>query len=258
MNQEELTKFKLEQNLNRIVALKNRLDVLLVSLAISTAFAFFYNNCEFGHAEIFGLDIRHKDPYYHYSIAALLILIFGIVGSHLIEYVVKRSEYDKITLELYRRNISIETIPNSFYEYLYNLKPWKENDKPQEVGLFCMLILFYLSHFIAVIHILGILIENLISAIFMLALIIPIIILLYYSFVTSVIKYAGNLKNEVLYRIIRYLIPSVIAVIICIWSNSDKVFNLNEKIKNKDDSQIELRIFKADELKESFEFQLKE
>lgn len=200
--------FLLEKNLERIVSTKNRLDALMITLVLATVFAFFYRNCTFEHAQIFGLDISHHDPYYHYSIAILLTTIFGLVGSHFIEYVAKRSSYDELvkTKSVSFDKVIKSTVPGSFYEFTYQLTNFKKNDKLRELAVGVLLSLFFASHYIAFLHIIERFDEQSVQSIFILIVSISVLISLYFGFVKSMGKSKKKLNKHVTKRIIVWLI----------------------------------------------------
>lgn len=200
--------FLLEKNLERIVSTKNRLDALMISLVLATVFAFFYRDCTFEHAQIFGLDISHHDPYYHYSIAILLTTIFGLVGSHFIEYVAKRSSYDELvkTKSVSFDKVIKSTVPGSFYEFTYQLTNFKKNDKLRELAVGVLLSLFFASHYIAFLHIIERFDEQSVQSIFILIVSITVLISLYFGFVKSMGKSKKKLNKHVTKRIIAWLI----------------------------------------------------
>lgn len=210
--------FQLEKNLERIVSTKNRLDALMISLVLATTFAFFYRDCTFEHAQIFGLDITHHDPYYHYSIALLLITIFGLVGSHFIEYVLKRSTYDKLVQS---ENVDFNemiksTVPGSFYEFTYQLTKFKKNDPLRELAVGVLLSIFFASHYIAILHIIERFQEQSTKSIIILIVCGVVLIGLYYGFVKSMGKSKKKLDKQVAQRIIAWII--IIAIVSVIFN----------------------------------------
>lgn len=203
----------LEHNIDRIVSTKKRLDVLMLSLALTTAFAFFYRDCEFGHAELFGLKITHQEPYYHFSIAVVLLIVFGLVGSHFIEYMAKRGAYDELLQSLNEQHTNMiikSTVPNSFYEFTYMLKDFKTNDKLRELAIGVLLCTFYISHFIALIHIWERIDLQTTQSVFFLISISLILIALYIGFITSAEKSRKGLGKQVRQRVILWAVVIVI------------------------------------------------
>lgn len=198
--------FLLEKNLERIVSTKNRLDALMISLVLATVFAFFYRDCTFEHAQIFGLDITHHDPYYHYSVAILLTTIFGLVGSHFIEYAVKRSTYDELvkTKSASFDDVIKSTVPGSFYEFTYQLTKFKKNDKLRELAVGVLIIAFFASHYIAFLHIIERFDEQSVKSILILSVSVIVLISLYIGFIKSMGKAKKKLEKQVTKRIIAW------------------------------------------------------
>lgn len=259
MNLDEINKFRIEQNLSRIVSLKNRLDVLMFSLGLTTVFAFFYQDCDFGHAEIFGLDIQHNDPYYHFSIAILLMVIFGLIGSHLIEYVNKRYTYDKLVSELKLQSSTVsETIPGSFYEFIYIVKKFSFKNILQELAILAIFTLFFTSHLIGFTHIISRLCIDTLWTILIGFLLILILISLYVGFISSMKQAKKKLAKQLKYRIWIFIPASTVIYLLLLIPNLDSIISQNNSEKNNTDKiKIELRINSTSETEGTYELNKK-
>jgi hypothetical protein len=170
---EEVSKeFFLENLINRIISVKKRLDYLIFILLVLTSFAMYYLTDvpkKFIFFQLDGLDAS----VYHGIIAISSLVLFGIIGSHFIEYIIKRNMIDKELkvdpffkgkrwreekekMEVEEGNeklliISSMMAPSSFYEFFYTLSLTARNLRGTAAVV--LLLLFLLSHAVAYFHI---------------------------------------------------------------------------------------------------------
>lgn len=224
LNDEPKVQFVVSESLTRIVSLKKRLDYLMFIFLTTIVFAINFKK-DFKDTSFFmGLVIK-DDVYYHIVIAIILTILFTIIGSHLIEYCMKRSRLDKLFQDKgyfeTDYEISRTIIPTSFYEFMYSQyyhRVYSESedvkkDKLRILSSYILLFSFFLSHFLSVLH-LYIGIENKLLALVSICFILGIDILCYVEFIKSLGKAKKELGEIILKRIIEVLIPSLIILLI--------------------------------------------
>lgn len=177
LEKDKSEEFIISKLLERIVNLKKRID-RLVFLFIS-AFVFgIVNFSEFNEINIFSITIK-ESSLYHLGLAIVLTMIFALIGSHLIEYCVKREELDKRFLgdevwgklktatdenrEAIKKEVSIKQhfqisktmIPSSIYEYMYSLDLYqkaKEYDLLRDASVVVLFLSFFVGHAVSFYH----------------------------------------------------------------------------------------------------------
>lgn len=173
---EEISKeFYIENLIARVISVKKRLDYLIFILLIITCFALYYLNEvpeNFILFELKGID----ETAYHIIISLIILFTYAIIGSHFIEYVVKRNLIDKelkkddfFKNKRWRReteNMNVEegqekllvissmVAPSSLYEYYYTLFVTAKNLRG--VAVFVLLLAFFCSHAVAYLHLIQI------------------------------------------------------------------------------------------------------
>jgi uncharacterized protein YneF (UPF0154 family) len=143
--------FIVKELLDRIVALKKRLDRLFFLLITAIIFAI-ANLTGFNDIDIGGVIIS-DDIKYHLIMWVILSVLFGMIGAHLIDYVVKRSELDKLlenAPSVNRGNISKRLIPGSFFEFVYMLSV--KSDGLKYLSVYGLLICLFLGHYMGILH----------------------------------------------------------------------------------------------------------
>ncbi|PTX63562.1 hypothetical protein C8N46_101163 [Kordia periserrulae] len=172
-NQEVSKEFFLENLISRIISVKKRLDYLVFILVVVTFFGLYFMNVVPKKFIFFELDGLNPSVY-HGVIAVSLLVVFGILGSHFIEYVLKRNMIDKeLKFNPFfkgkrwreeRKDMNVEkgnekllivsstVAPSSFYEFFYTLDLTLRNLR--STASIVLLFVFFLSHAVAYFHIL--------------------------------------------------------------------------------------------------------
>jgi hypothetical protein len=206
--------FVISQLVERILNLKKRLDRLVFMFIVVIVFGFLYTS-DFKNKEVLGVFTVKDDMIYHVGLTLLLSILFAIIGSHLIEYVRKRSKInerlinnksfftsnsnEKTSLDI----ISETLIPVSFYEYLFRLDSnYYKKDSLRFLSVFVLFVTFFSSHTISIVH-LFLSIKNLYIVFPLIFLIVVILFLLYKEFVNSITN-ANNLLGKKIKRVILY------------------------------------------------------
>jgi len=212
--------FVINELLSRIVNLKNRLDRLMFLFIVISIFAYL-NQQNFKEINVFGWLVIKEDSTYHIVITIVLTVLFSMIGSHLIEYVAKRSRIDSLLVnDNYfdcDYEVSATIIPTSFYEFMYGLfYPLKykgskkvKRDPLRILSSFALLASFFWGHLVCFIHLFLAFNNKWISVLFILLDII-LFFFLYREFVKSLSKANGLLGGIILNKIILLLIPFII------------------------------------------------
>lgn len=151
----EDSSFIVERLLDRIATLKKRIDRLLFLYITFILFGAIYRS---GFKEVdFIWNIKiTTGNFYHLIITVALTIIFALIGSHLIEYSVKRNILDKILIGNKsfkdKGDISKTLIPGSFYEFMYSLDFYKRLDLLRELSAILILFCLYSGHYVALKH----------------------------------------------------------------------------------------------------------
>jgi len=219
-NQEVSKEFFLENLISRVISVKKRLDYLIFIFLVVTCFAMYYSNeapKKFIFFELEDID----NSFYHGIVAISLVVLFGIIGSHFIEYILKRKMIDKeLKSEPFfkgkrwreeRKNMDVENgneklliissmiTPSSFYEFFYTLNLTLKNLRGAAVVV--LFLLFLLSHTVAYFHIIQLEIDYYIPEVLG-GILFGILFLLYREFVLSI----KRVKEELYEMIIRPLV----------------------------------------------------
>ena len=171
--EKEVTKeFFLENLISRVISVKKRLDYLIFILVVVTCFGMYYRDTAPKKFILFELEVI-DDSIYHILLSLILLVVYGIIGSHFIEYVLKRNiidkelktasffknkrwrnEYDKMNVEEGNEKlliISSMIAPSSLYEFFYTLSLTSKNLRG--VAPFVLLFVFLSSYSVGYIHI---------------------------------------------------------------------------------------------------------
>ena len=151
--------FIISKSLDRIVNLKKRID-RLVFLYIFVCVFGIANFIDFAEIKILGALIISDNAMYHVGIVLVLTTLFGLIGSHLIEYTVKRDELDdrlietKTFEESKEFDISKTIIPSSIYEYMYTLVIYERERKDwlREISVGVLFVCFFVGHGLSITH----------------------------------------------------------------------------------------------------------
>lgn len=222
LEKDKSEEFIISKSLERIVNLKKRIDRLIFLYISVTIFGIANFDCFEGFSILGGVNIR-DNWMYHLGIVISLTIIFGLIGSHLIEYVVKRYELDRRFLGSYRWQIvtdekeksrkkilekqlrkdqfniiSKTMIPSSIYEYLYVLNIYNKirKDWTRNISIVLLFICFFIGHGLSVSHLLLI---DMFFALKILGIILILVALfmLYRVFVKSVGRIDEKLKGKI-------------------------------------------------------------
>ncbi|QNJ96898.1 hypothetical protein ALE3EI_0311 [Constantimarinum furrinae] len=209
--------FIIKELLDRIVNLKKRIDRLFFLLITAIIFAI-ANLKDFKDIDIGGIIIS-DDTKYHLIMWVILSVLFGMIGAHLIDYVTKRSELDKLLNTHSNENgrdsvTSRQLIPGSFFEFIYMLKP--KSERLRYVSIYGLLCCLFFGHFFGLRH-LYIALEDY-SSIGVVAVIVSLSMYLlhYVVFIKSIKKAKNDLGNLLLKHL---LISAGLTVLILLLTN---------------------------------------
>ncbi|WP_046743665.1 hypothetical protein [Kordia zhangzhouensis] len=231
--QEEVSKaFFLENLISRVMNVKKRLDYLIFILLMITCFGLYFMKQVPKDFIFFKLDSINASVY-HGVMAGVLLIIFGIIGSHLIEYIIKRKLIDKELQEesffkgkRWREEqkkmdvkegdekymiISSMIAPSSFYEFFYTLDLTRKNLRaiaPIVLGLS-----FFLSQAVAYFHVIQVEAPRVISEGFGILLFIG-YLLLYCQFLSSLRDNKKRLYDSIIKPLGCFFILYILSIIV--------------------------------------------
>lgn len=216
-HKEDVSKeFFLENLISRVISVKKRLDYLIFILLVLTGFAMYYMTKtpqKFIFFELDGLDTS----VYHGIVAISSLVLFGIIGSHFIEYILKRNIIDKElkvdsffkekrwreeneSMNLEKGNeklliISSMIAPSSFYEFFYTSYLTIKNLRG--IAAIILLFVFLVAHAVAYFHLIQLEIPYFIPEVLG-VLFFTILFLLYREFVKSVRRIKEKLYEMII------------------------------------------------------------
>ena len=144
---------------------------------------------------------------YTIVISISLLLVFGLIGSKLIEYILKREILDNMLMidntNEERLRISSTIIPSSFYEYLYTLVIYSKvrTDNLRHTAVYCLFAVFLSGHCFSFILITGLDMNLYVKTIFMIFYSTA-LLSLYFTFIKSV----KRVQNELGKRLRKYVL----------------------------------------------------
>lgn len=225
--------------LDRIIELKKRLDKLIFLFITTFCFAYLNlkNVIDEKLVEVKAIGIEITDiHFYSFTIGLILTVLFAMIGSHLIEYTIKRSQLDsKLSNgrdKFKDYNISKTIIPSSFYEFMYTLYCYQDNLRL--LSVFTLFNCFFIGHVVAFFHYFFVFKDKTVSVILVLVIVV-VHTLLYVEFVKS-IKRANKLLGKIIKeKIFGYTVKFVLLSLILILIFKDTYFSeILEIIKVKE------------------------
>lgn len=135
--------------LDRLESTARRLDryiFLLIFLTISGGATFFPNSDPNSHATFLTIAVNDIN-FFRILLSFGLVLIFGMIGSNLIDYKSKRRDYVSILASSENKDIGYNLISRSMYEYVYNSNG--NNDPSRKLAVVILAALLFVSNLLA-------------------------------------------------------------------------------------------------------------
>lgn len=204
--------------LERILGLKNRLDKLVflyIAVFLFAMIKYKADSDNFIRIEMIGLQ-TDSIIFYHLVIAITITILFAIIGSHLIEYAIKRSELNtRLSNDFYNDYMISKTIiPTSFYEFMYSLYCYQ--DPLRKGSTFILFGCFFLGHTIACFH-LSQISEDTMFVVFIIFIFITIHVALYNEFANSWERANSLLgkiiKDKIYFYTLKFFVISLILLV---------------------------------------------
>ena len=202
LEKDKSEEFIISKSLERIVNLKKRIDRLIFLYISVTVFGIANFKCFKEISVLGGLNINNNWMY-HLGIAATLIVIYGLIGSHLIEYVIKRKSLDDLLInnDFFKADnqfdVSKTIIPSSIYEYMYSWDIYDDirKDALRKISVGILYMSFFIGHALIFSHLFLINIPIIFKVILAIGILIG-LVQLSREFLNSVGRARKELKNR--------------------------------------------------------------
>lgn len=197
LEKDKSEEFIISKLLERIINLKKRIDRLVFLYISVTVFGIANFKC-FKEISILGGLAISDSMLYHIGVVLSLVILFALIGSHLIEYVVKRNELDNrlVNNDVFKQNnkfdISKTIVPSSIYEYMYTRGIY--DDFLRKLSVIVLFLCFFIGHGVSFVH-LWLPYMPLCFSVIISAIIFAVLVTLYYVFLESVGRARLQLKK---------------------------------------------------------------